>query len=135
MAANFVCRAYRMASEFFPMRKAAGKRLPHGVTGELPMGALLRLSLVAGKSEPVQRADLVQALNLPETTVDDRLRVLVKRGQVVRLGRGLYAPAGSAAAQALQRRQFVPNETTPIEGGVWVRGRLISIADFKSGRY
>lgn len=99
------------------------------------MGALLRLSLVAGKSEPVQRADLVQALNLPETTVDDRLRVLVKRGQVVRLGRGLHAPAGSAAAQALQRRQFVPNETTPIEGGVWVRGRLISIADFKSGRY
>lgn len=117
------------------MRKAAGKRLPHGVTGELVMGALLRLSLVAGKSEPVRRADLVQALNLPETTVDDRLRVLVKRGQVVRLGRGLYAPAGSAAAQALQRRQFVPNETTPIAGGVWVRGRLISIADFKSGRY
>lgn len=74
------------------MRKPAGKRLPHGATSALLLAALWHLHLRTGKPQPVSRAELVQAVALPETTVDDRLRVLVKTGRVLRAGRALYSP-------------------------------------------
>lgn len=74
------------------MRKAAGKRLPHGATSNLLLAVLWQIHLHRGRPEPVSRADLVRAARLPETTVDDRLRVLVKRRKVMKLGRGLYTP-------------------------------------------
>jgi len=74
------------------MRKAAGKRLPHGATSDLVLATLWQLHMHSGRPEPVSRADLVQAACLPETTVDDRLRVLVTRRKVMRVGRGLYTP-------------------------------------------
>lgn len=40
----------------------------------------------------VSRANLLLAVSLPETTVDDRLRTLVKAGRVLRVGRALYVP-------------------------------------------
>lgn len=81
------------------MRKAAGKRLPHGVTAVLVLDALRRLHSQAGQ-KPVSRAALLGAVPLPETTVDDRLRVLVARGEVVKMGsrgRYRYAPAQEVA--------------------------------------
>ena len=73
------------------MRKAAGKRLPHGATSDLILAVLWNIHLRTG-GQPVSRASLVQAISLPETTVDDRLRVLAKQGKVMKLGRGLYTP-------------------------------------------
>ena len=75
------------------MRKPAGKRLPHGATSDLLLGAMWNIYMRAGRTEPVSRAELVKALSFPETTVDDRLRVLVKNGRVLKVGRGLYVPA------------------------------------------
>lgn len=86
------------------MRKAEGKRLPHGETSDLVMNTLWRLHMRAGRPEPVSRADLVRAAcRLPETTVDDRLRVLVKQGKVLKLRRGLYAPIYQRGGQILDR--------------------------------
>ncbi len=86
------------------MRKAAGKRLPHGETSDLVMNTLWSLHMRAGRPEPVSRADLVRAAcRLPETTVDDRLRVLVKQGKVLKLRRGLYAPIYQRSGQILDR--------------------------------
>ena len=64
------------------MRKPSGTRPAHGTTTALVMAALLELSTRQGQAW-VTRAQLLQALRLPKTTVDDRLRV--KRGQVQRL--------------------------------------------------
>lgn len=66
------------------MRKPSEKRLPHGVSTALVVSALLELSNRQGQAW-VSRAQLMQALKLPASTVDDRLRVLVKRDQVERL--------------------------------------------------
>lgn len=74
------------------MRKASGKRLPHGATGDLVLAALWNIHMRTGRPQPVSRSELVQAVSLPETTVDDRLRVLVKQGRLMKLGRGLYTP-------------------------------------------
>lgn len=74
------------------MRNAAGKRLPHGTTLALVMDALWRLHAKGGRIVTVSREELVGALALPETTVDDRLRVLVKQGRALRTGRGKYRP-------------------------------------------
>ena len=41
----------------------------------------------------VSRADLLKDLQLPETTVDDRLRVLIKEKRVLSERRGLYRPS------------------------------------------
>jgi hypothetical protein len=73
------------------MRQAAGKRLPHGTTLALVMDALWRLHQKKG-GRIVYRAELVRALALPETTVDDRLRVLVKQGRALRERQGQYRP-------------------------------------------
>ncbi len=85
------------------MRKAAGKRLPHGVTAVLVLDALRRLHAQAGQ-KPVSRAALLDAVTLPETTVDDRLRVLVARGDVTKQGtpgRYRYVPMQKLAPNPL----------------------------------
>ena len=57
--------------------------------------ALLGLHTRDGRRWEVSRAQLLNALALPETTVDDRLRTLVKEGKVQRVGRALYVPSPS----------------------------------------
>ena len=75
------------------MKKAASKRLPHGTTSNLVLAWLWHLHMQAGEPKPVSRTALVTATGLPDTTVDDRLRVLSKGGgPVLNVGRGLYAP-------------------------------------------
>lgn len=66
------------------------------------MDALLRLHKRDGRDGRlwnVTRAQLLRELGLPETTVDDRLRVLVKQERVLNVGRGLYKPAPLARYQ------------------------------------
>jgi hypothetical protein len=52
--------------------------------------ALRRLQAKADHARGVTRAELLRELRLPETTVDDRLRVLIAEGQVKKVGHGLY---------------------------------------------
>lgn len=56
------------------------------------LDALVRLHTQGGRRVEVSRADLLRAVRLPETTVDDRLRTLVREGRVLRVGRSLYQP-------------------------------------------
>jgi hypothetical protein len=74
------------------MRNPVRKRSSHGATSLLVLNALWKLHTKGGRSAKVSRVDLLSALTLPETTVDDRLRTLVKEGRVVRMGRALYVP-------------------------------------------
>lgn len=101
------------------MRKAAGKRLPHGATTALVFDALWRLHRQGGTARPVSRAALLEVLALAETTVDDRLRVLVKRGAIRGVGRGLYLPA---SPKAFPEPQPLGTERHSglLDGGVYV---------------
>lgn len=74
------------------MKKATKKRAPHGATSLMVLDALVRLHTQDGWRVKVRRDDLLLAVPLPETTVDDRLRTLVKDGRVLRVGRALYVP-------------------------------------------
>lgn len=74
------------------MTKPLRHRSPHGATSAMVMDALVRLHTRGGRRETVCRADLLAAVHLPETTVDDRLRTLIKDGRVTRVGRALYVP-------------------------------------------
>jgi hypothetical protein len=74
------------------MRKPAKRRAPHGATAAIVLDALWRLHTKGGRRVNVPRAKLLLDLSLPETTVDDRLRTLVKAGRVLRVGRALYVP-------------------------------------------
>jgi hypothetical protein len=74
------------------MRNPVKKRAPHGATSLMVLDALVRLHTQGGRRLKVSRVDLLRALPLPETTVDDRLRTLVKEGRVLRAGRALYVP-------------------------------------------
>lgn len=100
------------------MRKAAGKRPPHGATSTLVLAALWCLHMQTGRPKPVSRAAVVQALELPETTVDDRLRVLVKLKQALKVGRGLYSPIHQKepANWGWNRRQLPPPDWYPPPG-------------------
>lgn len=68
----------------------------------------------------------MRALGLPETTVDDRLRVLVKRQQAVKVGRGLYSPVHQKepANWGWNWRQLPPSNWHPPSekdlSGAWV---------------
>lgn len=75
------------------MRKPAGKRLPHGSTLALVLDALVRLHGNVNFRLGVPRSALVREVPLPETTIDDRLRVLVNQEKVKSAGRGLYLPS------------------------------------------
>lgn len=74
------------------MRQHAKRRAPHGTTSLMVLDALVRLHTKGGRRLQVSRRDLLNAVNLPETTVDDRLRTLVEAGKVLRVGRALYEP-------------------------------------------
>lgn len=74
------------------MRSPVKKRAPHGATSAMVMDCLYRLHVQGGQLVPVSRVNLLLAIALPETTVDDRLRTLVKEGRVLRVGRALYVP-------------------------------------------
>lgn len=74
------------------MRSPIKKRAQHGATSLMVLDALVRLHTQGGGRVKVSRVDLLRAIPLPETTVDDRLRTLVKQGRVLRAGRALYTP-------------------------------------------
>lgn len=74
------------------MKRSPKKRAPHGATSLLVLDALVRLHTQGGRRVAVSRADLLLAVRLPETTVDDRLRTLVKEGRVIRADRARYEP-------------------------------------------
>ena len=92
------------------MRKAARKRAPQGATSLAVLEALRLLHTQGGRRLQVSRVDLLNAVRLSETTVDDRLRTLVKKGRVVRVGRGLYEPKPWPGD--LTRRRPLPPGTT-----------------------
>ncbi len=73
------------------------------------LDALVRLHTQGGRRVQVSRADLLLAVSLPETTVDDRLRTLVQEGRVSRVGRALYEPT-PWSGQA-PRRSELPGTT------------------------
>lgn len=74
------------------MSKVKRKRHSHGTTSFMVVDALVKLHTQGGQRVPVPRSELLAVLRLPETTVDDRLRTLVKEGRILRVGRALYEP-------------------------------------------
>jgi len=74
------------------MRNPVKKRAPQGATSLMVLDAMWRLHTQGGRRIEVSRVDLLRAVSLPETTVDDRLRTLLKEGRVLRAGRALYVP-------------------------------------------
>lgn len=78
------------------------KRLTHGTTTLLIEGAAALLARSSGENMPITRTALHEKLaqtNLSSHTIDDRVRVLVQRGQLVQVGHGAYAMPGSDLAQ------------------------------------
>lgn len=73
------------------MRKAAGKRHKHGVTSAMVFMEVVRLFQLS-RRKPVSRFMLLRGLQLEETTIDDRLRVLVRDGSLQKVERGFYRP-------------------------------------------
>lgn len=95
MTLNETLRRYnecKFVSEICPMRNPIKKRAPHGATSLAVLDAMWRLHTQGGRRIKVSRVALLHAVSLPETTVDDRLRTLVKEGRVLRAGRALYLP-------------------------------------------
>lgn len=88
----------------FLVKSAPKKRLPHGATLLLVEGAAALLARAAGEEIPITRQELHAKLtpaNLSSDTIDDRIRVLVQRGQLVQVGHGAYAmPGGPLARKA-----------------------------------
>ena len=84
------------------MNSAPKKRLPHGATLLLVEGAAALLARAAGEEIPITRQELHAKLtpaNLSSDTIDDRIRVLVERGQLIQVGHGAYGMPGSDLAQ------------------------------------
>lgn len=74
------------------MRKSTEKRHKHGTTSFMVFAELVRLYQQTWGKYPVSRYALIRALKLAETTIDDRLRVLIKKKMVQKAGRGHYKP-------------------------------------------
>ncbi len=102
------------------MRNSVKKRAPHGATSLMVLDALVRLYTQGERRVKVSRVDLLSAVSLPETTVDDRLRTLVKEGRVLRAGRALYVPKPWPGQE--QRRSALPGtkKTTCFPDGMVV---------------
>ena len=86
----------------FLVKSAPKKRLPHGATLLLVEGAAALLARAAGEEIPITRQELHAKLtpaNLSSDTIDDRIRVLVQRGQLIQVGHGAYGMPGSDLAQ------------------------------------
>ena len=104
------------------MHKPKKKRAPHGATSSMVFAALWQLQARSSEYEGVYRLDLLKALSLPETTVDDRLRTLIKQGLVVRIGWGLYAPA-SIPGVRMDMGQAEKEQDTPKPQAVHIERR------------
>jgi hypothetical protein len=103
------------------MRNPTKKRAPHGATSLMVLDAMWRLHTQGGRRIKVSRVDLLRAVSLPETTVDDRLRTLVKDGRVLRAGRALYVPTPWPGQEP--RRSELPGteKTTAFPDGMAVK--------------
>ena len=102
------------------MRKSPQKRAPHGATSLLVLDALVRLHTKEGDRAAVSRACLLKAVRLPETTVDDRLRTLVKEGRVTRVGRAMYKPTPWPGQEPRRIEQPGTRKTTILPHGMVV---------------
>ena len=107
------------------MKSPVKKRAPHGATSAMVLDALVLLHTQGGRRVNVARVDLLCAVSLPETTVDDRLRTLVKEGRVLRVGRALYVPKpwpGQEPRRSELRRSELPGtkKTTHLPDGMIV---------------
>ena len=111
------------------MKNPSKKRAPHGATSLMVLDALVRLHTKGGRRLDVSRAALLDALpSLPETTVDDRLRTMVKEGRVLRMGRALYRPKPWPGQEhrhselpGTVKKTILPNGMVVKE--MWSRGR------------
>ncbi len=103
------------------MTKPVRRRAPQGATSAMVLDALVRLHTRGNRRESVCRADLLAAVRLPETTVDDRLRVLIKEGRVTRVGRALYVPKRWAGRDLPDYELPGTVKTTHLPGGLVVR--------------
>ena len=91
------------------MRNTVKKRAPQGATSLMVLDVIWTLHTKGGRRARVSRAELLRAIRLPETTVDDRLRTLVKDGRVLRTGRALYVPKPWPGEEP--RRSYPPGTT------------------------
>lgn len=96
------------------MRKASGKRHQHGITSAMVYMEVVRLARL-NDGKPVSRRLLLRALPLEETTVDDRLRVLVKNGLLLNTGRGHYQPSQSPVEKVSGTLAHTPPPPPPPE--------------------
>lgn len=65
----------------------------------------------------VTREALIELLDLPATTIDDRIGTLVNAGLVLRVRRGIYAPAEVHAAARVISKTILPDGTVKIDIG------------------
>lgn len=84
------------------------------------LDALVRLHTQGGGRARVSRAELLKAVGLPETTVDDRLRTLVKEGRVSLVSRGLYVPNPWAGQEPRRPERAGTVKTTIFPDGMQV---------------
>lgn len=102
------------------MKSYAKKRMPHGATSLLVLDALVRLHTQGGRRTNVSRGDLLRSLPLPETTVDDRLRTLIKEGRVLRVGRALFVPKPWPGSEPRRSESPGTKKTTFLPDGMVV---------------
>jgi hypothetical protein len=84
------------------------------------LDALVRLHTQGGQRVEVSRANLRLAVPLPETTVDDRLRTLIKEGRVLRVGRALYKPKPWPGQEPRRSKPAGTKTITDLEDGMRV---------------
>ena len=73
----------------------AAAALQGGVLSQQIVAALVDEG--ASSSEPMTSADIKKLLaEVDSNTIDQRLKAMVKRGQVIKAGRGLYYPVALA---------------------------------------
>ena len=65
----------------------------------------------------VTREALIELLDLPATTIDDRVGTLVNAGMIVRVRRGIYAPAEVHDAARVISKTILPCGTVKIDIG------------------
>ena len=102
------------------MEKPARRRAPHGATSLMVLDALVRLHTRGGGRVKVSRVELLRSISLPETTVDDRLRTLIKEGRVLRVGRALYVPESWPGQEPRRSEPPGTRKTTILPDGMVV---------------
>lgn len=116
------------------MQKESSRRQRQGVTIELVMNAVVQLFNLMG-GESVSRQALLKALPLmQETTMDDRLRVLVKSGSLQSAGRGRYRPnpaqfrVAPASPNTAQQFAYTSSASVPASTGMPMPFRTLPAA-------